>query len=183
MWGIDESADALALRIDKLLAAGNVLTNFEEKVGQLGSYGKWGITLARRECGAGAEGAGRDWRRCLDCRMGRWRFCQIAGRGGFGYQLASHQFRKLQGLFRTCGSTPFPGGDKELGCDAPLGTAEADAYIDDMSMGANFATVNHLLINSCWCWRRLRRCCRGRLGWGWFILFLHTALRGRSRSV
>ena len=31
---------------------------------------------------------------------------------------------------------------------APLGTPEANAYIDDMSLGANFATVNHLLINA-----------------------------------
>jgi tRNA-splicing ligase RtcB len=31
---------------------------------------------------------------------------------------------------------------------APLGSPEADAYIDDMSLGANFATVNHLLINA-----------------------------------
>src|SRR5204863_7956886 len=42
---------------------------------------------------------------------------------------------------------PLPGGDKEL-VYAPLGTPEADAYIDDMSLGANFATVNHLLINA-----------------------------------
>jgi RNA-splicing ligase RtcB len=31
---------------------------------------------------------------------------------------------------------------------APLGTPEADNYIDDMSLGANFATVNHMLINA-----------------------------------
>jgi len=31
---------------------------------------------------------------------------------------------------------------------APLGTPEADAYLDDMALGANFATVNHLLINA-----------------------------------
>jgi tRNA-splicing ligase RtcB len=31
---------------------------------------------------------------------------------------------------------------------APLGTKEANDYIDDMSLGANFATVNHLLINA-----------------------------------
>ena len=29
-----------------------------------------------------------------------------------------------------------------------LGTPEADAYIDDMSLGANFATLNHLIINA-----------------------------------
>lgn len=30
---------------------------------------------------------------------------------------------------------------------APLGTDFANDYLDDMAMGANFATVNHLLIN------------------------------------
>ena len=44
-------------------------------------------------------------------------------------------------------NVPFPGGDKQL-VYAPLGTPEADAYMDDMAMGANFATVNHLLINA-----------------------------------
>ncbi|GAA3354498.1 hypothetical protein GCM10020366_11360 [Saccharopolyspora gregorii] len=31
---------------------------------------------------------------------------------------------------------------------APLGTQEANDYLDDMAIGANFATVNHLLINA-----------------------------------
>ena len=30
---------------------------------------------------------------------------------------------------------------------APLGTQEADDYIDDISLGADFATLNHLFIN------------------------------------
>lgn len=30
----------------------------------------------------------------------------------------------------------------------PLGTVEANNYIDDMALAGNFATVNHLLINS-----------------------------------
>lgn len=42
---------------------------------------------------------------------------------------------------------PFPGEDREL-VYAPLGSKEANNYIDDMSLGANFATVNHLLINA-----------------------------------
>ena len=31
---------------------------------------------------------------------------------------------------------------------APLGSPEANSYLDDMAMGANFATVNHMLINA-----------------------------------
>ena len=65
---------------------------------------------------------------------------------GFGFQLANGQFRALQEHFRTW-SIPLPGDDKEL-VYAPLGTPEADAYIDDMSLGGNFATVNHMLINA-----------------------------------
>ena len=59
---------------------------------------------------------------------------------------AEHQFKSLQKKFSTW-DIPLPGGDREL-VYAPLGTAEANAYIDDMSLGANFATVNHLLINA-----------------------------------
>jgi tRNA-splicing ligase RtcB len=63
-----------------------------------------------------------------------------------GYNLASGQFRALQQKFEAWG-IPLPGGDREL-VYAPLGTPEADAYLDDMALGANFATVNHLLINA-----------------------------------
>ncbi len=42
---------------------------------------------------------------------------------------------------------PLPGNDREL-VHAPLGTPEADSYLDDMALGANFATLNHLLINA-----------------------------------
>lgn len=42
---------------------------------------------------------------------------------------------------------PLPGGDRHM-VHAPLGTPEADAYLDDMALGGNFATVNHLLINA-----------------------------------
>lgn len=60
--------------------------------------------------------------------------------------LASGQFRSLQNKFQQW-DIPLPAGDRQL-VYAPLGTAEADAYLDDMALGANFATVNHLLINT-----------------------------------
>jgi tRNA-splicing ligase RtcB len=44
-------------------------------------------------------------------------------------------------------SIPLPGDDKEL-VYAPLGTTHADRYLDDMALGANFATINHMLINA-----------------------------------
>ena len=61
-------------------------------------------------------------------------------------QLGDGAVSCVAGKVRTW-AIPMPGGDREL-VYAPLGTPEADAYIDDMAMGANFATVNHLLINA-----------------------------------
>lgn len=73
-------------------------------------------------------------------------FLSHCGSRGFGHNLAQHQFRTLQGHFELWG-LPFPGEDREL-VYAPLGSKEANAYLDDMALGANFATVNHLLINA-----------------------------------
>ncbi len=73
-------------------------------------------------------------------------FLSHCGSRGIGHNLASGQFKALQRHFEKW-NIPLPGDDREL-VYAPLGTPEADAYIDDMSLGANFATVNHLLIVS-----------------------------------
>jgi tRNA-splicing ligase RtcB len=73
-------------------------------------------------------------------------FLNHCGSRGVGHRLAAGQFRTLQQKFADW-SIPLPGNDKEL-VYAPLGTAEADAYLDDMALGANFATVNHMLINA-----------------------------------
>ena len=79
-------------------------------------------------------------------RHGHTAFLSHCGSRGLGHDLASRQFKALENKFDTWG-TPYPAGDKKL-VYAPLGTPEADAYLDDMAMGANFATVNHLLINA-----------------------------------
>lgn len=73
-------------------------------------------------------------------------FLSHCGSRGWGHNLATGQFKTLQGKFKTW-DIPLPGGDREL-VYAPLGTDEANAYLDDMALGANFATVNHLLINA-----------------------------------
>ncbi len=143
--GHDGSRDALAARLESLLST-PAFRKFEEKVRQLGSYGG-GNHFGECEVVHVASGA-----RAADCaqtfglRDGRVAFLSHCGSRGFGHNLAMGQFRALQGLFERWG-TPFPAGDKEL-CYAPLGTPEADAYLDDMALGANFATVNHLLINA-----------------------------------
>jgi len=68
------------------------------------------------------------------------------GSRGFGYELAQNQFKTLLEKFNTW-SIPLPGDDKQM-VYAPLHTLEANAYLDDMALGANFSTMNHLLINS-----------------------------------
>ena len=79
-------------------------------------------------------------------RDGQVAFLSHCGSRGFGHDLAQRQFRDLRGHFEA-GNVPLPAGDPHL-VYAPLGTLEADRYLDDMALGANFATINHLLINS-----------------------------------
>jgi tRNA-splicing ligase RtcB len=141
--GHDGTPDALAKRLEGLLTAG-VLTNFGEKIGQLGSYGggnHFGEAEAVR-VQPGKEAVAQ----AFGLQDGNIAFLSHCGSRGFGYQLANNQFKKLQSLFGQWG-TPFPANDKQL-VYAPLGTPEADMYINDMALGANFATVNHLLINA-----------------------------------
>jgi len=73
-------------------------------------------------------------------------FLSHCGSRGFGYRLADSHFRGLEHHFKTW-AMPFPGNDKEL-VYAPDSTPEGQAYLSDMYLGANFATVNHLLINT-----------------------------------
>ena len=73
-------------------------------------------------------------------------FHQVCGATPFeGFDGFDHFERIPDGA--TIQTFPLPGRDREL-VYAPLGTKEANDYIDDMSLGANFATVNHLLINA-----------------------------------
>lgn len=143
--GHDGSHGALAARLDALLAASR-LPKFDEKITQLGSYGG-GNHFGECEIVHVADGprAARA-AAAFGLRDGCVAFLSHCGSRGLGHNLAMGQFRALQGLF-AARSIPFPGGDKDL-CYAPLGTPEADAYLDDMALGANFATVNHLLINA-----------------------------------
>jgi len=143
--GHDGTADALGSRLELLLRRPE-FSNFADKIGQLGSYGGGNhfgecevVELQDREKNAGTA----DTFGLLD---GHVAFLSHCGSRGFGHNLASGQFRSLQHHFAKW-DIPLPGGDREL-VYAPLGTPEANAYIDDMSLGANFATINHLLINA-----------------------------------
>src|SRR2546425_184827 len=142
--GHDGTNAALALRLEWLRA--NQFSNFVEKVAQLGSYGG-GNHFGESEvvCLADNDRARRTAEVFGLCD-GYVGFLSHCGSRRFGHALASGQFRALQQKFAKW-DIPLRGEDKEL-VYAPLGTPEADAYLDDMALGANFATVNHMLINA-----------------------------------
>lgn len=143
--GHDETRDALASRL-AWLRQQKRFANFAEKMQQLGSYGG-GNHFG--ECEVVRLRGGREERQAAEVfglAEGRVAFLSHCGSRGFGSILATSQFRTLQDFFARW-SIPLPGADREL-VYAPLGTPEADFYLDDMALGANFATVNHLLINA-----------------------------------
>lgn len=143
--GHDHSTDALAHRLEKIRGEKN-LANFNEKMQQLGSYGG-GNHFG--ECEITQVAPNDRARRCADVfklQNGHVSFLSHCGSRGFGNILATEQFRILRERFKSTG-TPFPGGDSHL-VYARCGSHEANDYLDDMALAANFATVNHLLINS-----------------------------------
>lgn len=142
--GHDETEESLRQRLDRLHENG--FRGFQEKVQQLGSYGG-GNHFGECEVVQVVDNpiAGRA-APVFGLRDRHVAFLSHCGSRGIGHRMASGQFRSLEKKFQTWG-VPFPAGDKQL-VYAPLGTPEADAYLDDMALGANFATVNHLLINA-----------------------------------
>lgn len=77
-------------------------------------------------------------------------FLNHFGSRGFGFALTSGckgwpgQFRLLADKFNNW-RIPFPGGDNH-NVYVPVGTPEFHEYLNDMNLGANFATINHLLV-------------------------------------
>ena len=143
--GHDGTYDALRARLEWILETQRI-KNFADKIGQLGSYGG-GNHFGECEITRVADRpSARDTADVFGLRDGHVSFLSHCGSRGFGNLLATHQFKDLERKFETW-STPYPAGDKKL-VYAPLGTPEANAYLDDMALGSNFATVNHLLINA-----------------------------------
>ena len=143
--GHDETHDALGERLEKHLRV-STFNKFAEKVTQLGSYGGGNhfgeCEVVHMEDNDRARSAAE----VFGLKDGKVAFLSHCGSRGIGHNLAMGQFRALQHKFAQW-DIPLPGQDREL-VYAPLGTAEADAYLDDMALGANFATLNHLLINA-----------------------------------
>lgn len=144
-YAANGTVSGLEERLDRMLHSG-YHGRFPKKVEQFGSYGGGNHFGEAERVSIGDSAAAREAASVFGLRDGDVAFLSHCGSRGFGHDLADGQFRKLQSHFTRWG-TPYPAGDRHL-VYAPLGTPEADAYIADMSMGANFATVNHLLINA-----------------------------------
>jgi tRNA-splicing ligase RtcB len=144
--GHDETAAALAQRLAKHLNNDNFSKRFSNKMQQLGSYGGGNHFGECEVVEVRDDDRARKVADRFGLKDGRVAFLSHCGSRGIGHDLASGQFKTLQRHFETW-NIPLPGNDRQL-VYAPLGTLEADAYIDDLSLGANFATVNHLLINA-----------------------------------
>jgi tRNA-splicing ligase RtcB len=140
-------SQALNIRLERLFAEG-FAPNFADKIGQLGSYGGGNHFGECEVVSIGESERAKKTAAVFGLRDSHVAFLSHCGSRGWGAMLADKQFKTLQSKFKNW-SIPLPGNppDREL-VYAPLGTQEANDYIDDMSLGANFATVNHLLINS-----------------------------------
>ncbi|WP_040764927.1 RtcB family protein [Novipirellula maiorica] len=143
--GHDDTRDALGNRLDVLLAQRH-MSNFSDKMSQLGSYGGGNHFGECEVVHVAEDDRSRSVAETFGLRDGKVAFLSHCGSRGFGHNLASGQFKTLQQKFSKW-DIPLPAGDRQL-VYAPLGTSEADDYLDDMALGANFATANHLLINA-----------------------------------
>jgi tRNA-splicing ligase RtcB len=141
--GHDDTHDALYNRLDRLIQTGQ-FDAFANKIEQLGSYGG-GNHFGECEIVHVADEQ-RHIAERFGLKDGHVAFLSHCGSRGFGHHLAMGQFKAMQQKFDQW-SIPYPARDRHL-CYAPLGTQEADDYLDDMALGANFATINHLLINT-----------------------------------
>lgn len=143
--GHDGTANSLLDRLSRIEHAG-LFRDLDEKLQQLGSYGGGNHFGECELVQVTDDPRLRQVADVFGLKDGHIAFLSHCGSRGFGNILATNQFAKLGALFTKWG-IPFPAQDKHL-VYAPLGTEEANLYLDDMAMGANFATVNHMLINA-----------------------------------
>ena len=140
----DGSLGTLEARLQRLLRDYK-MSRFPAQMNQLGSYGGGNhfgeCEVVQVSDKAGCQEIARHW----GLKDGHIAFLSHCGSRGFGHTLASRQFKYLKSRFKKTGRG-FPGGDSEL-VFAEHGSDEAVDYLSDMALAANFATVNHLLIN------------------------------------
>ncbi len=143
--GHDGSTSALEAVLDELIT-NQTIRDFDSKARQLGSYGGGNHFGECEVVQVQPDDRAQKVAQTFGLRDGHIAFLSHCGSRGLGAILAGAQFKSLQKHFAEW-SIPLPGNDREL-VYAPLGTPEADAYINHMALGANFATVNHMLINA-----------------------------------
>ncbi len=137
--GHDGTSDALAARFDALAGqAGEKRRRLETTLRQLGSYGGGNHFGECEAVHVAPDARAQELASRFGLADGRIAFLSHCGSRGFGHDLAMHQFRSLQALFAKR-NVPLPAGDRQL-VYAELGTSEANLYLDDMALGANFAT-------------------------------------------
>ncbi|MFK7959052.1 MAG: RtcB family protein [Phycisphaerales bacterium] len=145
-FAADGSVDGLRERLDVLMQDKRFAERFPGKIRQFGTYGGGNHFGECEVVRVHDSDRARTLADAFGLREGGVAFLSHCGSRGLGNDLATGQFRALKAHFDRWG-IPLPGGDRHM-VHAPLGSPEADAYIADMSIGANFATVNHMVINA-----------------------------------
>lgn len=141
----NDGQDSLAIRLEKLIRE-KVILDFHAKCRQLGSYGGGNHFGECQIVRVGESAQAQTAAHCFGLRDRCVGFLSHCGSRGLGYALANNQFYQLKTSFKKKGLA-YPNGDAQL-VYAEYGSPEADLYLIDVALGANFATVNHLLINS-----------------------------------
>lgn len=143
--GHNGSVGALSSRLNHLTKL-NVFSDLKEKLMQLGSYGGGNHFGECEAVSIENQAVNKAIADVFGLKNNSVAFLSHCGSRGFGNILATNQFKVLVEHFKKW-NIPLPAQDRHL-VYAPLGSPEANDYLDDMALGANFATVNHLLINS-----------------------------------
>lgn len=141
----DGSSDTLAVRLEKLGRDRDRRDRLEGKYRQLGSYGGGNHFGEAEIVHFSHDALNRSIAEHFGLRDGCVAFLSHCGSRGLGHDLATAQFRALQTLSKKLGRD-FPAGDPHL-VYAEADSEAGQTYLCDMALGANFATVNHLLIN------------------------------------
>lgn len=143
--GHDGTSDALSQRFDFLIKSA-VFKNLDDKLMQLGSYGGGNHFGECESVHIIDEEKNRETADTFGLIDGNVAFLSHCGSRGFGNVIAINQFTLMRKYFEK-NKIPFPANDSHL-VYSELGSKECDAYLDDMALSANFASVNHLLINT-----------------------------------
>ena len=132
--GHDDTSAALEQRLEVLKRDERFFKKFPTKIRQLGSYGGGNHFGECEVVRVGEPDRAKEAARVFGLRDGGVAFLSHCGSRGLGHDLAQGQFRAMEAHFQKWG-IPLPGGDRQL-VHAPLGTDEANNYLDDMADGS-----------------------------------------------